>query len=86
MGNSQRFTILKKWQVPFSVQAGVSTAFGRVIKSINLYKKLNLPVEYSSTTGAITEIRSNNLFLLAGAADDDLISCQGFTRIRYSDN
>lgn len=87
MANSDRFVILKKWQVPLLSQAGVSAAYGRVTRLIKFYKKCNIEIDYDATasTGAIGTIRSNNLFLVAGSNEDDATSVAGFTRIRYSD-
>jgi len=82
--NSDRFVILKKWVRPINVTAGVTTAYSNVCHVLEFYKKLNIPLTYSSTTGAITEIRSNNLFLVAGAQNqDDTIQFGGVCRIRF---
>lgn len=88
MANSERFVILKKWRIPFVSGAGVSAAYGRVIKNWEFYKKCNIPLEFSSTTGAITELKSNNIFFLAGADGnaDDEINVSATTRIRFSDD
>jgi len=87
LANSSRFTILKKWVRQMSPQAGVSGAYNTQAKHFNWYKKCNIPIEYSSTTGALTEIRSNNLFLIAGCDTvDDLITMTGVTRVRFSDD
>lgn len=87
LANSQRFRILKKWKWSMNSTAGATTAYNNVVKTMEWYKKVNIPIEYSSTTGAITEIRSNNLFLLAGSdqASDDLITYAGTCRVRFSD-
>lgn len=49
------------------------------------FKKVNIPIEFDSTTGAITEIRSNNIgiLLLSRAGLSDLNSK---IRLRFSDN
>jgi len=86
LSNSQRFVVLKKMPFVFNAQAGVSTAYNSTVKHVEFYKKCNIPLEFSSTTGAITEIRSNNVFLLAGAYNtDDLIGVSGVVRVRFSD-
>lgn len=87
MDNSQRFRILKKIRVPFNSQAGVSGAYSRVIKNLEFFLKCDIPLDFASTTGAITEIRSNNIFVLAGCSvnGDDLITVLGTARLRYSD-
>jgi len=88
LNNVDRFRILKKTILEFQPGAGVTTAFNGVIhrKEINL-RGLSIPLEFSSTTGAITEIRSNNLFLIAGSSvTDDAISAFGSTRVRFDDS
>lgn len=88
LANSQRFSILKKWVHAWNPTAGVSTAWTRMNRAVNWSKKCNIPLEFSSTTGAITEIRSNNIFLMAGCNTgmDDLVQVTGTVRLRYSDN
>lgn len=83
LANSGRFRIIKKWVMPYNVGAGVTTAYVNVVKQIEFFKKCNIPLQFSSTTGAITEIKSNNLFLLAGSSSDDLVAFQGQTRLRF---
>jgi len=83
LNNSGRFRILKKWVCPQTSQAGVSAAYGGNQKQIEFYKKCNIPVDWSAATGAITEIRSNNLFLMAGSTSDDLQGFQGSCRLRF---
>jgi len=83
LSNSDRFKILKKWKFHFQSQAGVSGAYQQVTKPLEYYKKCNIPMQWSSTTGAITEIRSNNIFLMAGGFDDDLVTFSGTCRLRF---
>lgn len=87
LANSERFVILKSFVYSFNPAAGVQTAFNTVSQRIEFYKKCNIPIEYSSTTGAITEIRSNNLFLIAGGDgnSDDLVQVRANCRVRFSD-
>lgn len=90
MAYSERFVILKKWEHAWYPSAGVSAAFADTSRVIKFYKKLEIPVEFSSTTGAITEIKSNNLFLCGGAsgngAIDDTVTFAATCRIRFSDS
>lgn len=84
LNNSGRFRILKKWVMTHTAQAGVTTAYNNTIKPFEFYKRCNIPMDWSSTTGAITEIRSNNLLLAFGAANsDDLVSFSGTARLRF---
>lgn len=86
LANEGRFVILKEWHRKVVSQSGATTAFGQDGFYIDFTKRCNIPIEYSSTTGAITEIRSNNLFLLAGGTQsDDLVAFTGNCRLRFSD-
>lgn len=85
LDNSDRFIILKKWSHTWGATAGATTAYNNSVKRIEWYKKCNIPITWNSTTGAITEIRSNNIFLLAGADanGDDLVTLTGNCRLRF---
>lgn len=85
LNNSGRFRILKHWCHTWNVGAGVTTAYANVSKQLEFYKRVKIPVDWSSTTGAITEIRSNNIFLMAGSGlgTDDTISLTGNARLRF---
>jgi len=87
LSNSQRFVVLKKMKWNFTSQAGVTTAYNNATKLFEMFKKCNIPLEFSSTTGAITELRSNNIFLMAGTdgSTDDLVTLGGTCRVRFSD-
>lgn len=87
MANSSRFRILKRFVWTFNATGGVEGAWGPMQGSMDYFKKCNIPVEFSSTTGALTEIKSNNIFLLAGASSlaDDATAFAGTCRLRFSD-
>jgi len=55
LSNESRFRVLKKFRLSFNSNAGVSAAFNSYRRDIKYFKKCNIPIEYSSTTGAITE-------------------------------
>jgi len=82
-----RFTILKHWKHTFTPTAGVSGAYNNVQCAVEIYRKVNIPLEFTSTTGAITEINSNNIFLMAGTegASDDTIQFAGACRLTFRD-
>ncbi len=90
LANQGRFTILHdklttmNWRTLASSSAGnVSSA--EVITEHVFYKKCNFPIEFDSTTGAITEIRSNNIGVLLVSK----VGTGGFMskmRLRFSDN
>lgn len=85
LANSDRFQILKHWVWAWNPTAGATTAFNTMNKPFEYFKKCNIKMQFSSTTGAITEIRSNNIFLIAGAtsAIDDLVTMSGSCRLRF---
>lgn len=87
LANSQRFVVLKKMKYTMFPGAGATTAYNNGMRIIEFYKKCNIPLEFSSTTGAITELRSNNVFMLAGcdANSDDQTTVIGNVRVRFSD-
>jgi len=92
--NVQRFKILKEWVITPRVTAsntsdawatagnGLANSAPVVLKYNN--SKLHIPLEFSSTTGAITEIKSNNLVLLAYSnAGDDVNKVTMNWRLRF---
>lgn len=85
--NSNRFVVLKDWYFALNATAGVTSSFNSTSKVLEFNSKCDIPIEYDNvaTTGALTTIRSNNLFLLARSTEDDIISCSGVTRIRFMD-
>lgn len=86
MANSGRFRTLKKWFFTWNPPAGATTAFNTQTKWIEFFKKVVIPMEFSSTTGAIGEIKSNHLFLAYGSfgtALDDTVAFSGVSRIRF---
>jgi len=89
LANSQRFRILKRWFGVLNQNAGDgSGAYQAVRRSIKFHKACNIPIEYSSTTGAITEIRTNNIFVMwdCDAGADDAVTVAMNWRLRFSDN
>jgi len=87
LSNVDRFRVLKKIKMQYSPKAGVTTAYNTETIHKEVYlKNLHIPLEFSSTTGAITEIRSNNIFLCAGAYGlDDVATVAGNCRVRFDD-
>lgn len=83
------------WSVPAAAsgtQAGYSVpadtvAFtsGEYTKQVNIYlNNLHIPLEYFGTTGAYTEIKTNNLFMFAVSAESHTQMSVTW-RARYSD-
>lgn len=86
MANSKRFVVLKDTEQTITSSTYYGTNFGPVTRQLDIFRKVNYPIEYDQTlnTGAITTIRSNNLILLAISAYDT-VSVIGTVRIRYDD-
>ncbi len=64
---------------------GTTEDYGKEFVTDTFFKKVNIPVEYDSTTGAITEIRSNNIGVLMISLSG-LAGFESKIRLRYSDN
>lgn len=84
--NSKRFKILMDRTYSFYAQAGagngVTDAFGSQRYDDTFYKDVNIPVEYSSTTGAIAELTQNNLGLLV-MSDTGNTKLEGKMRLMF---
>lgn len=65
--NEDRFVLLGEKNLTFGTPGGMGSTparWARSIKNIKWNLKLpKLPIHYSSTTGSITEVRSNNIFI-----------------------
>lgn len=89
LANSQRFRILVDKTIKLTSVAGAwtgaGTEFGANSVNFEIFKDVNIPLEFNSTTGAIAEIRSNNIgVLLLGT--DGIASFTSKVRLRFSDN
>ncbi len=89
LSNSGRFNFLLDKTVNLNYAnlasdgAGVVSS-GNMFKDFSFYKTCDIPIEFSSTTGAIGEIRSNNLgVMLVGAQDTAIFASK--IRLRFSD-
>lgn len=85
--NSQRFRVL--WSRSYNYYPTVATDDATTIvwtfntTRIDIYKKVNIPLEYSvGTTGVITTIKSNNVFLM-GISEKGKVKFHGRIRIRF---
>ncbi len=89
LANSGRFNILMDKNITVnyltlsSDNAAVSSQ-GVVIKEGTFYKKCDIPLEFDDITGAVTEIRSNNIGVLLISASG-IIGFQSQLRLRFSD-
>lgn len=86
--NQYRFKILKRVVFNFTSPAGVSAAYNNASLPFDEYIKFPVPIEmrYTASTGAITDVASNNIFLLAGSDgnSDDSCALQGTARLRFT--
>lgn len=90
LSNSGRFVIMHDKFIPINYmalagQAAGDSASSETLKQFSFYKRCNIPIEFSGTTGAIGEIRSNNLGILLISEAGNL-SMDGKVRLRFSDN
>ncbi len=89
LANSGRFRVLmdRTHVIAKNSAAGNGTAndAGTCEFSYSFYKKCALPIEYNSTTGALTEIRSNNINVLL-FSKSGLCGFISKFRFRFSDN
>lgn len=82
--NSDRFFILKRWVVPLNCLAGVTTAYSSMVKPIEYFTKCNIPMQFGTAAVDITQVKSNNIFLIAGSGQqDDLSTFLGSCRLRF---
>lgn len=88
LDNSNRFKILKKFRFALNPQAGWGTNTNSVQRNIEWYAKCHIPLKFDASAGAITDLTSNNIFLLAGSdgdSNDDTVAFLGTCRLRYYD-
>lgn len=85
LDNKRRFRIIKR--MVFTIERAVTNA--NAIQVVDYFTTLDIPVEYSGSSGELSEQTTNNLFLMFGTgpslAFDDTITFKGNTRIRYLD-
>lgn len=86
LANKNRFTILMDEHTDLRSQSGggSTVAFGRMAVTKQWHHKCSLPIEFSSTAGSLTEIRSFNIGILT-ISDRALIELNGKARVRYLD-
>ncbi len=89
LANSGRFQILFDHRAVLNYQtlshfAVNSFAFSAVQRNFSFFKKCTIPIEFDSTTGALTEVRSNNLGILI-ISEGGTGSIASSIRLRFSD-
>ncbi len=89
LANTQRFKILLDKNHTLNYGSMASDGAGTVAQAgvqrdYQFHKKLDIPLEFDNTTGAITEIRSNNIGVLLLSANGVCAFFSQF-RLRFSD-
>lgn len=79
-----RFSILsdKKYTINAAAGNGTSTGDKRLHWKLNL--KCNIPLEFSASTGAVADLTTNNIGVLAISGQGH-VQCYYYWRVRYSD-
>ncbi len=89
LANKSRFRILmdRKYDIMVLGGGGDGTTEDWSENKISdaLYKKCNIPIEFDSTTGAITEVRSNNIGVLL-LSEGGNAGFESKMRLRFSDS
>lgn len=89
----KRFTVLKEWYgalnspITFNSTLGEYSS-GKVYKTLKYFKKCNILVDFSDQVGgtrSITEVTSNNLFIVGYSILTLAVDSQFYWRIRYTD-
>ena len=89
MNNTDRFRVLWDKTIPMNAQSGAyngaTDKFGSTGKWLYFNKKVNIPIEFSGSTGQTIEIRSNSLNFYLTAKSGGNCSYRADWRIRYTD-
>ncbi len=86
LSNTGRFRILfDKYHSLHAPTAIAGPVSGETDREGSFHKQLNIPVEFSAATGAIAEIRSNNIGVLVIARVGVNVKLDSKFRIRFSD-
>lgn len=89
LANKSRFRTLmdRTYDMNYTAAAGDGAAndWAATKVSDTFFKKCNIPLEFDGTTGLITELRSNNIGILA-ISDNSICILEGQFRIRFSDS
>ncbi len=89
LSNSGRFRIIcdKTMDCNITAAAGDGAVNDTAPLSLSgtLFKKCAIPLEFSSTTGAITELRSNNIGIACWSKTGALLALDSKIRLRFSD-
>lgn len=90
MENTRRFVVLKDWYITQPVGTTISNFVDPIQTMchdtiVKWYKRCNIPIDYSSTTGVLTERRSNNIVWMArGDELHNSSTFSGHIRLRFT--
>lgn len=89
LSNKSRFRVLYDEYTDISATSGAGNGttnlYGEHAVTKQWHYRCNIPIEFSSTTGAISEIRSNNVGVLV-ISDNGTIQAKWTSRVRFTDN
>jgi len=90
LNNTNRFIILKDKVITQNHSSAIQTAsttgvWNRPISFFKYSRKISVPITYNNTTGAVTEVKSQNLVMLMVSTDASS-TLDGYTRVRYLDS
>jgi len=86
MNNTGRFKVIKDKIIDLNPVIGVSsTSNTPYVRQFKMNHKANCRIDYSSNTGAITELRSNNYAVLV-ISTNGLATITGIARITFTDS
>lgn len=88
--NSGRFVILCDKKITLNYPTLASAGAGSyshtaISRPFSLFKNINVPIEFSGTTGGMSEIKSNNLGVLV-FSENGIAGLVSTVRLRFSDN
>ncbi len=85
---SGRFTVLLDRTTDINTMGlagdGAANDSAPISRSFSFYKKCNVPLEFDASTGAITDLTTNNIFVLL-ISELGQSSWQAGCRVRFSD-
>ncbi len=89
LANKGRFLTLMDRTYDLNCPSGsgqnAADVFGEQVIHDNLYKKVDIPIEFDAATGAITEIRSNNIGVVLLTKTGNLTTFASKIRLRFTD-
>lgn len=87
LDNSKRFTIIKDWYTAWNSHSldVAGSGFAITRRTLSFYKNCSIPLTFDNTTGALTEIRDNNIGILFISQQADDTNLEWTSRISFSD-